>query len=101
MNITDVDASKVRFNLGELMNQVYYGGTQVRINRRKKAMVRLVSEPFMQELSKLIDYIIEKEPALADTLTLILDDNSRQKIEQSAKEADNGKKVPLESILND
>ena len=72
MKIKEVDASKIRFNLGEAINLAYYGGTQVRINRNKKPMARLISEPFMIALEQLF----KSEPDLEKKFKQLLDEQN-------------------------
>jgi len=55
----------------------------------------------MDALGRLVDYILEHEPALADTLATMLDDEIRAVIEQGTQEVKEGKTLPIETILDD
>jgi len=46
-----------------------------------------------------LDYIVENEPALADSLVITLDPQIRAIIEKGTKERQAGKLLPIESIL--
>lgn len=99
--MTTVSTYEARRNLSGLLELAFYRNEQIRIKRNKKPMARIVGEPLMQTVEKLIDYIIEHEPALADTLAIMLDDEIREVIEQGTKDARAGKLLPIESILDD
>ena len=96
-----VSAYEARQNFAELLELAFYKDKQFLIRRNKKPMARLVGEPFMASVSRLVDYIMEHEPTLADTLAIELDDGIRKAITRSRKEAKQGKLVPIETILND
>ena len=99
--MTTVSAYQARSNLAQFVELAFYKNEQIRIERNKKPMARIVGEPLMQTMDKLIDYIIRYKPALADTLAIELDDNIRNVIMESRKEAKECKILPIESILED
>jgi prevent-host-death family protein len=63
--MTTVTIREARKLFTELINQVYYGKQQIRIARRSKVMVRLVSEEFMQRL----DELLKNDEVLREKLT--------------------------------
>lgn len=95
MNTVTIPALDVRRQLGELLERVYYQAQQYRIVRNKKAMARLVGEPFMQA----IEQLMENDSALADTIALMLNDEVREAIKTSRKEIKEGKKIPIEDVF--
>ncbi|MCZ7545100.1 MAG: type II toxin-antitoxin system Phd/YefM family antitoxin [Anaerolineae bacterium] len=99
--MTTVSTHEARRNFSELLELAFYKNEQIRISRNKKPMARLVGEPFMQTVEKLIDYIIEQHPTLADTLAIELDEEIQAIIERGREEYKAGKAMPIESILED
>jgi hypothetical protein len=71
-----------------------------RIAGKDKPMGRLVGEAFIEQVGRVMDYIIEDEPALADTLAIMLDDGIRSAIEQGRKEWAQGERIPLKAALD-
>ena len=96
-----IQALEARSRFGELLELAFYKGKQFRIARKNKPMAWLVGEPFMEKVSRIIDHIIEHEPALADSLAITLDVGIRDVIEQGTKAKTEGKIVPIETILDD
>jgi len=101
MNTVSIPALDARRQLGELLEKAYYQNQQFRIMRKDKPMAYLIGEGFMNQLSTVIDQVIENDPALADTLTLQLNPELKALIEQGTKEKEDGHLVPLTSILDD
>ena len=101
LQVNDIQALQARQKLGELLERVYYQDQRFRISRKNKPMAWLVGDPFVDTVSKLVDHIIENEPALADSLAITLDDEIRSIIEQGTKERKAGKLLPFDSILDD
>jgi antitoxin (DNA-binding transcriptional repressor) of toxin-antitoxin stability system len=99
--MTTVSAHEARQKFAELIELAFYKNAQIRIERNKKPMARIVGEPFMKVLDSVIDHIIEHEPAIADTLAIMIDDEIRTVIEQGIQEIKAGKLIPIESILNE
>ncbi len=100
MDVTTIQAIEARHNLGELLERVYYQKKAYRIARRNKAMGWLVGDEFIDAVGKMVDYIIENEPVLADTLAIMLDDEIRSVIERGTKEREEGKLIPLSEALS-
>lgn len=96
-----IQAQEVRNSLGELLNQVYYQNKQFQIQRKAKPMAWLVSDAFIQAAGQAIDYLIEHKPALADSLTLMLDSEIRAVLEAGTEEMETGERLPLETILTE
>ena len=99
MQLTTIQALEARHRLGELLELAYYKGEGFRIARKDKPMAWLVGDPFMKAVSRAIDYIIRKEPALADSLAITLDEEIRDIIDQGTNEMMAGKSIPITSIL--
>lgn len=99
--MTTVSSHEARQNLAKLIDLAFYKDERIRVKRNNRAMAWIVGAPFMQALGELVDYIIEHEPALADTLTLTVDQEIRQTIEQSIKETKQGRIEPITSILDE
>lgn len=100
MQPTTIQALDARQRLGELLELVYYQGKRFRIARKDKSMAWIVGEPFMVEISRIVDHIIVHEPALADTLAITLDHHLQSAITQGTQEVKERKTVPVESILS-
>jgi len=100
MDVTTIQAIEARHNLGELLERVYYQNKVYRIARKDKPMGWLVGDDFIEAFGKMVDYIIENDPVLADTLAIMLDDEIRSAIEQGTKEREEGKLIPLSEALN-
>jgi hypothetical protein len=99
--MTTVSAHEARQKFAELLELAFYKNAQIRIERNKKPMAWIVGEPFMKVLDSVIDHLIEHEPAIADTLAIMIDDEIRTVIEQGIQEIKAGKLIPIESILNE
>jgi hypothetical protein len=87
------------FNAGKHLTawlEIVYGqAQQVQITRHDKPLARLVSEPFMQA----IDRLIAADPALADTLALMLNQAAQAAISRSRREYRAGQAVPVTEVL--
>lgn len=84
-----------RQHLGELVELVRYTNQQFRVTRNKRPMARLVSEPFMQALEQLM----AGDPALAETLDIMMNQDMMDAIEQGTREVAEGKLLPLEAVF--
>ncbi|MFC1960017.1 hypothetical protein ACFLYO_04860 [Chloroflexota bacterium] len=80
--MTIVSAYKARRNFSELLETAFYQNVQIHIHRNKKPMARLVGEPFMQA----IDQLITADSGLADTLAIMLNDEVRTALHESAED---------------
>ncbi len=101
MQSKSIQALEARSRFGELLELAYYKGMQFRVARKDKPMAWIVGEPFMRSVSQVIDYIIEHEPVLADTLAIMLDNELMEALEQGTKEVKAGKTIPIEKALED
>lgn len=99
MDTVTIQAIEARQKFGELLERVYYQNKSYRIARKDKPMGWLVGDAFVEQVSRLVDYIIENEPALADTLTILLDADIRETIEQARRDWKDGKRIPLDNVL--
>jgi len=97
MVATTVSAYQVRRNLAELLELAYYKNAQIKIERNKKPMARLVGEPFMLAVEKLLS----DDPALAETISIMLDDELMDAIETGNQQVAAGKTIPIEKALED
>ncbi len=97
MTTTTVSAYEVRRNLSELMELAYYKNAQIKIERNSKPMARLVGEPFMAVIEKLL----ADDPALAETISIMLAGDMMAAIETGTKEVKAGKTIPIEKALQD
>ena len=94
---TTVSAYQVRRNFAELLELAYYRNTQIKIERNKKPMARLVGEPFMAAVEKLL----QTDPALAETIAIMLDDDMMTAIEKGNQQVKAGKTIPITKALED
>ncbi len=83
------------------MELAFYKGERFRIARKNKPMAWLVGEPFMEAISKVIDYIIENEPALADSLAISLDEEINTVINKGTEAVKKEEFIPLATILDE
>lgn len=96
---TTIDTSliQLRNNLSSFVEQAHYTNTQIRLTRHKKPIARIVGEDFMQNLERLL----EQDPALKETLQIMLDANMLEQIDQSKKEIERGEFRPLTDLLKE
>ena len=99
--MSTVTTDEARKNFSKLIELAFYKNQLTRVKRNKTPMAWIVGEPFMQRLGQFVDYLIEHEPALADTLAITLDDDIREAIETGTKEVKDGKLIPIRNILDD
>ena len=52
-------------------------------------------------LQRMVETLEQTDPALADTIALLLNDDVRGEIEQSVKEAEAGKVRPLREVVDE
>jgi prevent-host-death family protein len=90
-----LSAIELRQRLGEVLERVHYQFVQFRITRKDKPMARLVNEAYMQA----IEHLIDEDPALAETLEVMMDKSAMQAIRQGEQEIAEGKLLPLDAIL--
>jgi antitoxin (DNA-binding transcriptional repressor) of toxin-antitoxin stability system len=87
-----INSKAVRNKVGELLNLVYYGGSQVKITRHKKVVARLVGEPLMRAFEELLD----SDPGLAETLAALADKEIREVVLGSVGKAAQGQRRPAD-----
>lgn len=92
---SSLTAIQLRQQLGEVLERVHYQFAQFRILRKDKPMARLVNERYMQA----IDHLVESDPAVADTLALMLNEEFMTIFEQGQREWAAGKRIPIEEAL--
>jgi len=90
-----IQSSDFRKQLGNVLNRVYYQGSQIRIIKNKQLVVRLVPEQFMVAL----DEIMENEPGLADTLALMLNPEIKTTIKKGLEDYEKGNVVSLDEAF--
>lgn len=101
MTVQDISTMTLREKMGDIFNRVFYRADGYRVQRKGETLGYIVSENYVNKVGQMIDYLIENEPALADTLALQANDDIRDLITQSMQEIEQGNMVPLESILDD
>ncbi|MEO8391725.1 MAG: hypothetical protein ABI700_01915 [Chloroflexota bacterium] len=92
---TPIQMLDLRKSLGELVERTHYQFLQFRIMRKDKPMARLVNEPYMQALETLV----ASDPAVAETLELLLDTEFMKALQQSEQDVTQRKLVLLEHLL--
>ncbi|MBZ0282480.1 MAG: type II toxin-antitoxin system Phd/YefM family antitoxin [Anaerolineae bacterium] len=92
-----LNISEVRDKLTELAERTHYRFEQFRIIRQDKPLARIVSDEYMLALEQLM----EANPALAETLAIMMDAEAMQAIRQGEKEIAEGNLLPIETILAD
>lgn len=95
--MTTVSSYEARRNFAQLLELAFYKNEQILIKRNKKPMARLVGEPFMNAIEKLLT----ADPNLAETLAIMLDKDLMKVIEQGNKGVKAGKTIPIEKALED
>ena len=90
-----LNAVELRQQLGEVLERVHYRFAQFRIMRKDKPMARLVNETYMQTIERLL----AEEPAMSETLEIMLDQEFMNALQQGDKEIDEGKLLPIEAAL--
>jgi len=99
MNAISIASIEARHRFGELLERVYYQDKAYQITRKDKPMGYLVGDAFVEKIGNIINYIIKNEPALADTLAIMNDDEIRSVIEEGRREWAKGERIPLEQAL--
>ena len=99
--MTPLSAEEARRRFSEVVSEAFYQGKKTPIARNNKPVAWIVGDPFMQGLFNFFEYLIEEQPALADTLALLVDEKLRGELERGMEEYERGEAVPLESILDD
>src|SRR4051812_5914013 len=97
MNTVTTDTA--RRNLSQLLEQVYYHGTHIQIRRNKRPMAWLVGASFLTQLNKLVELLQDSNPALVDTMELLLDTDVMDAIRESNADIEAGRVRPLADIL--
>lgn len=89
-----LNAMELRQQLGEVLERVHYRYDQFQIVRKDKPMARIVNEQYIQA----IEYLVQDNPALAETLEIMLDKEFANALTEDVKpEA----YLPLEAALKD
>lgn len=94
-----VSTHDARRELSQLLERVHYTGTQIQISRNKRPMAWLVGVPFMENLVRLVNTLAETDPALADTLELMLDQDVMETLREGEDDVKHGNVVPIEQLL--
>lgn len=101
MNINDISTMTLRSKVGDVFNRVFYRSSSFRVQRKGETLGYIVSEGYINKVGDIIDYLVENEPSLADTLAIQASDDLRTAIDTSMDEIKRGDFVPLNSILDD
>jgi antitoxin (DNA-binding transcriptional repressor) of toxin-antitoxin stability system len=94
-HLTPISALELRRNIGEILERVHYRGEQFQIKRKDKPMARVVND----DLMRAIEELIESDPATADTLALMLDDEAMHILYIGEQEWQHGERLRLEDVL--
>lgn len=94
-----ISTHDARRELSQLLERVHYTGTQIQINRNKRPMAWLVGVSFMENLVRMVETLAEKDPALADTVELMLDTDVMDTLREGEDDLKNGNVMPIEQIL--
>ena len=94
---TSVQMLDFRRGLGAFVERTYYQFSQFRIMRKDKPMARLVSEPYMQA----VEHLVENDPAVAETLELLLDEEFMNALRRSNKDVAEGRVFPIGKLLEE
>ncbi len=97
--MTTLSSHEARARFSQLIELAFYKGEKIRVERNKKPMAWIVGDPLMNSINDLIDHIIAYEPALADTLAILIDKNMMQALKIGTKEVKLGKTIPIEKAL--
>ena len=94
---TPIQISEARGKLGALVNEAYYTGKLFQLAKGNKPMAMLIGTKEFQEMLKIIE---AHDPGLADTLAIMSNPDAQAVIEEGEKEAQAGKLIPLDDLLN-
>jgi antitoxin (DNA-binding transcriptional repressor) of toxin-antitoxin stability system len=92
--LSTLSSMQLRTKLGEILERVYYRGEQFQIVRKDKPMARIVSDLLMQQF----DELIATDPALADTLALMMNEEVQVAIREGQMEIKSQKLIPFEQL---
>ena len=87
--------SEARKNLSELVNEAYYEGKLFGISKGKKPMGVLIGA---KEWKGIVEAIEMHDQGLADTLAITADPKLQAVLEESEKEIESGKLIPLDEV---
>jgi antitoxin (DNA-binding transcriptional repressor) of toxin-antitoxin stability system len=93
--LATLSSMQLRTQLGEILERVYYRGEQFQVVRKDKPMARIVSDLLMQQL----DELIATDPALADTLALMMNKEAQAEIHEGQMEIKSQTLIPFEQAL--
>ena len=94
-----ISTHTARRDLAQLLERVHYTGTQIQIRRNKRPMAWLVGVAFMENIASLLETLSDKDPALVDTVELLLDADVMITLREGEADAKAGNVLPLESVL--
>lgn len=97
MSTIETSLIHLRNNLSSFVEQAHYTNTQIRLTRHNRPIARIVGEHFMLSLEELL----EQDPALRETLEIMLDQNMVRMIEQSQSDARHGELRPISDLLQE
>jgi hypothetical protein len=76
----------------DVLDKAYAQSEQVRITRKDRVLARIVGEPFM----RVIDRLLADDPGLADTIAILLNDEVQQALVASDQDVKKGRVKKLE-----
>jgi hypothetical protein len=89
---------QARQQFSHLVDSVFYTHEPVRIQRNKQSKAWLISDSWMQ---RLLQYLIDHEPALADTLAIEWSEDIQSILAADDMAAQRGEVYPFASILEE
>lgn len=99
--MTTVSTYEARQNLARLVELAFYKGEKIQIERNKKPMAWLVGVPLMNAIDRVIAHLSREDPAWADTLAILADEEIMQAIREGGEEVKQGKTIPIKRALED
>jgi hypothetical protein len=93
---TVVSVEQARSHLGELIQQAHYLGKPFVLTRGKKPMAALIGT---QVFGRILELIETYDPALADTLALMMNPEAEELLKQGDAAIQKGEMVPFDHTL--
>jgi PHD/YefM family antitoxin component YafN of YafNO toxin-antitoxin module len=93
---TIVSVNQARDHLGELIQQAHYLGKPFVLTRGKKPMAAIIGT---QEFSRILELIATYDPALADTLALMVDPELEDLLKQGEGDIQKGEIVAFDQTV--
>lgn len=95
--IETIQAADLSNHVDELLARVEDKNQHIIIRRNQRRVARLVPEIYIQ----VVDHLIKTDPAVADTIALMLNPEVRTAIQTSMEEWQTGKARPARKVFNE